>query len=98
MPPNHELTNVLKGRVIGGFEENTGELAIGFQDGSTLRVKILKVNNPVDPEGVQIREVSEAGADLVMACEDDSTIAVTLSEPGNSISLRDKHGRVEYLG
>jgi hypothetical protein len=56
------------------------------------------VNNPVDPEGVQIRVVSETGADLVIACEDDSTIAVTLSEPGNSISLRDKNGRVEYLG
>jgi hypothetical protein len=98
MLPNHELTNVLKGRVIGSFEENTGELAIGFQDGSTLRVKSLKVNNPVDPEGMQIRVVSEAAADLVIACEDDSTIAVTLSEPGNSISLQDKNGRVEYLG
>lgn len=56
------------------------------------------MSNPVDPEGVQIREVSEAGADLVIACEDASTIALTLSEPANSISLRDKNGRVEYLG
>ncbi|MGA8654517.1 MAG: hypothetical protein WB586_00070 [Chthoniobacterales bacterium] len=64
MPPNHELTNVLKGRVIGSFEENTGELVTGFQDGSTLKVKSLKVGNPVDTEGVQIREVSEAGQTL----------------------------------
>jgi hypothetical protein len=31
-------------------------------------------------------------------CEDDSTLDVTIVDPGNSVIVRDKNGQVEYLG
>ena len=35
---------------------------------------------------------------LLIECEDDSSMHLTLADPGNSVSVRDKDNQVEYLG
>ncbi len=63
-------------------------------------MKVKTVESPPRriPEGGQVREVSERGTEFTIGCEDDTTIDLTLAEPGNSVSVRDKTGAIEYLG
>jgi hypothetical protein len=98
MSLNHKLTRVLKDRVIQNFQLNASELLISFVDGSTMKVKIVESNSPPLREGARIRQISETLAKLVIECEDDSTIDLTLADPGNSVSVRDRNNQVEYLG
>ena len=98
MDVNHKLTRVLKGRIVQSMEVNASEISIGFFDGSTMKIKIMESNSPPLREQAQIRTISEDRAKLLIECEDDSTFDVTLSEPGNAVSVRDKNNQVEYLG
>ena len=98
MVSNHQLTHVLKGRIVQSMEVNASEISIGFFDGSTMKIKIMESNSPPLREQAQIRTISEDRAKLLIECEDDSTFDVTLSEPGNAVSVRDKNNQVEYLG
>ena len=98
MAVNHKLTRILKGRIVQSMEVNVSEVSIGFFDGSTMKIKIMESNSPPLREQAHIRTISEDQAKLLIECEDDSTFDVTLSEPGNAISLRDKNDQVEYLG
>jgi hypothetical protein len=98
MAVNHKLTHVVKDRVVQKFQLNASELLIGFVDGSAMKVKILESNSPPLREGAIIRQISENRAKLVIECEDDSTIDVTVTDPGSSVSVRDKNNQVEYLG
>ena len=98
MVSNHLLTHVLKGRIVQSMEVNASEISIGFFDGSTMKIKIMESNSPPLREQAQIRTISEDRAKLLIECEDDSTFDVTLSEPGNAVSVRDKNNQVEYLG
>jgi hypothetical protein len=98
MALNHKLTHVVKDRVVESFQLNASELMIGFADGSVMKVKIVESNSPPLREGARIRQISEDRAKLVIECEDDSTIDVTVVDPGSSVAVRDKALRVEYLG
>ena len=98
MAVNHKLTRVLKDRIVQSMQINVSEVSIGFFDGSTMKIKIMESNSPPLWEQAHIRTISEDQAKLLIECEDDSTFDVTLSEPGNAISLRDKNDQVEYLG
>ena len=98
MSVNHKLTNVVKDRVVQNFQLNASELVINFVDGSTMTVKIAECNSPSLQEGARIRQISEDKAKLLFECEDDSTLDVTIVDPGNSVSVRDKNDQVEYLG
>jgi hypothetical protein len=98
MAVNNKLTNVVKDRVVQNFQLNASELVISFLDGSTMTVTIAECNSPPLHEGARIRQVSEDQAKLLFECEDDSTLDVTIVDPGNSVSLRDKNNQVEYLG
>jgi hypothetical protein len=98
MAVNHKLTHVVRDRLVQSFQLNASELLIGFVDGSSMKVKIVESNSPPLPEGARIRQISEDQAKLVIECEDDSTIDLTLADPGSSVSLRDKNNQVEYLG
>ena len=93
-----KLTNVIKDRVVQDFQSNASELLISFVDGLTMTVKIAESNSPPLHEGARIRQISEDGTKLLFECEDDSTLDVTIVDPGNSVSLRDKNNQVEYLG
>ena len=98
MAVNHKLTHVVKDRVIQNFQLNAPELLISFVDGSTMNIKIVESNSPPLHEGARIRQVSEDRATIVIECEDDSVFDVTIVDPGNSVSVRDKNDQVEYLG
>ena len=98
MALNHKLTRVLKGRIVQSMQVNASEVSIGFLDGSTMKIKIMESNSPPLREKARIRTISEDQAKLLIECEDESTFDVTLSEPGNAISVRDKNNQVEYLG
>jgi hypothetical protein len=98
MAVNHKLTHVVKDRVVQSFQLNPSELLISFVDGSTLKVKIVESNSPPLREGARIRQISEDQAKLLFEREDDSTLDVTIVDPGSSVSVRNKNDQVEYLG
>jgi hypothetical protein len=98
MAVNHKLTRVLKDRIVQSMQVNASEVSIGFFDGSTMKIKIMESNSPPLREQAHIRTISEDQVKLLIECEDASTFDVTLSEPGNAISVRDKNNQVEYLG
>jgi len=98
MAVNHKLTHVVKDRVVQNFQLNGSELLITFVDGSTMKIKIAEANSPPLDEGARIRQVSEDRATIVIECEDDSVFDVTIVDPGNSVSVRDRNDQVEYLG
>jgi hypothetical protein len=97
MSVNNKLTHAIKDRVVQNFQLNASELLISFVDGSTMKVKIVESNRPPLREGARIRQISMDQAKLLFEC-DDSTLDVTIVDPGNSVIVRDKNGQVEYLG
>jgi hypothetical protein len=98
MAVNQKLTHAVKDRVVQNFQLNASEVLISFVDGWTMKVKIVESNSPPLREGARIRQISEDQAKLLFECEDDSTLDVTVVDPGNSVSVRDKNNQVEYLG
>ena len=98
MAVNLRLTHAVKDRVVQSFKLTASELMISFVDGSTMTGTIAECNSPPLHEGARIRQISEDGAKLLFECEDDSTLDVTIVDPGNSVIVRDKNLGVEYLG
>ena len=95
---NNKLTHAIKDRVVQSFLMNASQLVISFVDGSTMSVTIAECNSPPLHEDAKIRQISEDEAKLLFECEDDSTLDVTIVDPGNSVIVWDKNNRVEYLG
>ena len=98
MPVNHELTNIIKARVIRRFKESGGELVISFHDGSAMKIRDMETNSPPLALGAQIKEVEEEGAGFTIRCEDGTSLSMELTIPGSSVSVRDENEQVEYLG
>jgi hypothetical protein len=98
MAVNLKLTHAVKDRVVQSFQLNGSDLTISFVDGSTMTIKIAECNSPPLHEGARIRQISEDQIELLFECEDDSTLDVTIIDPGNSVIVRDKNHQVEYLG
>jgi hypothetical protein len=63
-----------------------------------MKLKIVESNSPPLRESARICWISEDRAKLVIECEDDSTLDVTMVDPGNSGIVRAKNDVVEYLG
>jgi hypothetical protein len=98
MTLNLKLTHAVKDRVLESFALNGSELLISFVDGSTMTVSIIESNSPPLQRGARIRQISEDQAKLLFECEDDSTLDLTIVDPGNSVIVRDRNSQVEYLG
>ena len=98
MTPNHKLTNVIKDRIIEDIKMTHAEVSIRFSDGSTMLVKVMESNSPPLKNGARIRAVSEQSVKFIVSCEDESQLALTLADPGSSVTVRDANGRIEYLG
>ena len=62
-----------------------------------MTVKILDSNGPLLREAAQIRQI-RGSAKILLGCEDDSMLDVTIVDPGNSVIVRDKDLGVKYLG
>lgn len=98
MTPNHKLTNVIKGRIVQDLQMSATEVSMRFSDGSTMHVKVMESNSPPLKNGARIHAVSEQSVTLIISCEDESQVVLTLADPGSSVTVRDADGKVEYLG
>ena len=98
MVVNLKLTHAVKDRVVQNFQLNGSELLISFVDGSTMTVTIAECNSLPLHEGARISQISEDQTTLLFECEDESILDVTIVDPGNSVTFRDKGDGVEYLG
>ena len=98
MTLNLKLTHAIKDRVVQSFALNGSELLISFVDGSVMTVTIAECNSPPLHEGARIRQIAEDGPKLLFECQDDSTLDLTIIDPGNSVIVRDKKNQIAYLG
>jgi hypothetical protein len=98
MAVNLRLTHAIKDRVVQNFQLSGSELLISFLDGSVMTVTIAECNSPPLHEGARIRQILEDGPKLLFECHDDSTLDLTIIDPGNSVIFRNKDNQVAYLG
>jgi hypothetical protein len=98
MAVNLKLTHAVKDREVQNCQLNASELLISFVDGSTMTIAIVECNGLPLHEGARIRQISEDEAKLLFECEDESTLELSIVDPGNSVIVRDKDNQVEYLG
>jgi hypothetical protein len=96
MQLNRKLTKLLKGRRIQSESGDPGAVLIGFEDGSTLKLKVA--GQATVSVGAKVKAVHEAGEGFQMDLEGGPPVLVRLANPGSSVALRDKSGTVEYLG
>jgi hypothetical protein len=95
---NLKLTRATKDRVVQSLQLYASEILISFVDGSTMPVTIAECNSPPLQEGARIRQISDDQAKLLFECEDDSTLDLTITDPGNSVIVQGKNLGVEFLG
>ena len=98
MPANKKLTKLLAGRTVQHAVSTDGSLTLSLDDGSTLTVQTAPGSVNQVATGSKLLKVREDGANLNLDLADESTIALTLVKPGNSVVLRDKMNKAEYLG
>jgi hypothetical protein len=96
--PVAQLSHAVKESAVQNFQVHGPELLISFVDGSTMTVTNAECNSLPLHEGARIRQISEDETKLLFECEDESTLDVTIVDPGNSVIVRGKNGQVEYLG
>jgi hypothetical protein len=46
-PPNHKLTNVIKGRKVQAVQQSDTDLILQFEDGSNMRIKLAEPTSSV---------------------------------------------------
>ncbi|HEY0790682.1 MAG TPA: hypothetical protein VGD78_06415 [Chthoniobacterales bacterium] len=98
MNPNEKLTNAIRGRSVADFENANGTLTVRFQDGTLMRVRALpETATPLSP-GAKVVQVTGQVGHLELHLEDGTTVAFSLSDPHNAVSVRDDAGKVLYLG
>jgi hypothetical protein len=98
MAVNLRLTHAVKDRVVRKFQVNGSELLISFVDGATMMITIAECNGLPLQEGTRIRQISEDQTTLLLECEDESILDVTIVDLGSSVIVRDIDNQVEYLG
>ena len=98
MTSNQKLTDVIQGRPVADFENANGTVTIRFQDGTLMRVRATPEVTRDVPQGARVMQVADGGGELELRLEDGSSIAFTLSDPRNAVSVRDSDGKVLYLG
>jgi hypothetical protein len=47
-------------------------------------------------QGRKIKTAQQSGNDLVLECEDGSTLHIKLAEPTSSVMVRDAQNKMEY--
>ncbi|WP_018292123.1 hypothetical protein [Verrucomicrobium sp. 3C] len=94
---NRKLSSILHGRQIAQCEAAPDQLSLAFRDGSRLVVRLAAAAPPLPATGA-IQKVLETGSRFVLVLESGPQVEIALADPGSSVSLRDRHGKVEYLG
>ena len=105
MSANKKLSHLLAGHTIqhaAPGQNGKGEpvLVFTFDDGSTLNVKTATdgSSSTVAAGSGKVLGVREEGASVHLDLEGGASVALTLANPGNGFELRDKTGKLEYLG
>ena len=98
MPANKKLTKVIAGRTIQSAVPANGSLTLTLDDGSTLTIKTAPGSPNTVPTGGKLLKAREDGTELDLDFADGSTAKLTLADPGNSLAMRDKNHKVEYMG
>ena len=98
MPANKKLTYVIAGRTVQSATPADGSLTLSLDDGSTLVIRTAPGSAATVPTGSKLLKAREDGTELDLDFADGSTVKLTLAEPGNSLAMRDKNHRVEYMG
>ena len=98
MPANKKLTHLIAGRTIQSAVPADGSLTLTLDDASTLAIRTAPGSAPAVPTGVKLLKAREDGTELDLAFADGSTVKLTLADPGNSLAMRDKNHKVEYMG
>lgn len=98
MSPNHKLTNAIKGRTIANFETEGGTMTLRFNDGTAMRIKGTAQGSVAVPQGGRVTQAFEQGARLALHFDNQTSVVVTLENPGNGVSVRDGENKVLYLG
>ena len=98
MLANKKLTHLTAGRTIQSTTPTDGSLALTLDDGATLTIKTAAGTPNTVPTGAKLLKVREDGTELDLDFADGSTASLTLADPGNSLAMRDKNHKVEYMG
>ena len=98
MPANKKLTHLLASRTIQTATPADGSLVLTLDDGSTLTIKTAPGSAATVPAGGKLLKAREDGTELNLDFADGSTVKLTLAEAGNSLAMRDKAHKVEYMG
>lgn len=98
MTSNQKLTEVIQGRPASNFENANGTVTIRFQDGTLMRVRATDAPVTAVPPGARVTQAAEGDGALELRLEDGSSIAFTLIDPRNAVSVLDPAGKVLYLG
>jgi hypothetical protein len=98
METNQKLTSIIARRTIALVSKEEGLVIIGFDDHSSLRLKVAggPTMNMLG-EG-KIQSIAEEGSEMALLGEDGRMPILVLAEPGCSGSVTDKTGHVEYTG
>ena len=98
MPANKKLTHLIAGRTVQSATPADGSLTLTLDDGSTLTIKTAPGSVPAVPTGGKLLKAREDDTELDLDFADGSTVKLTLVDPGNSLAMRDKNHKVEYMG
>ena len=96
LPPNQELTPILKGRTVKSAVQMDNLLVVTFADGSTMKVKTGGPAPIAALQGRAVQMVRQGGVVMELAFSDHSKAQIKLAEETSSVMLRDAAGKFEY--
>ncbi len=95
MARNQKLTKVLKGRTLVRLQNKGEELRLGFDDGSTMTVR-LGDPGPNAPISGTVKAIRQRKVTLDLDFENGTTLEIVTAEPTACVMVRDKDGTLEY--
>lgn len=95
MTSNHQLTGVLKHRIIASTSNQGNVLTIQFTDGSYMTIQTAGSSNSAATGGT-IKAVQQQGTTLALEFEAGAAQEITLAEETSSVMVRDKNKIMEY--
>ena len=96
MAQNTKLTELLKGRTVGGTGNANGEMILHFTDGSVLTIKTANTGSNSAATGGTVKSVTQDSTRLTLLFEGDDKQDITLAEAAGSVQLHDKSKTLEY--
>ena len=96
VPPNRELTPILKGRTVKSAVQTDNLLVLTFTDGSTMKIKTGEPAPTAALQGRTVTRVRQGGVVMELDFSDNSKAQIKLAEETSSVMLRKANGKFEY--